>query len=81
MPTDLGGLALEGGGEGVGKQPQVDWQQELHEGDHHKHREGNHAEYVSHRPTELQQQQHIYTFPQYFQSDNHSKTITIPASK
>lgn len=50
----LGGLALEGGGQGVGEEPEVDWEEELHEGDDDKDGEGNHSKDVSSRPAKLE---------------------------
>ena len=50
----LGGLALEGGGQGVGEEPEVHRKQELHEGDDDKDGEGNHSKDVGSRPTKLE---------------------------
>ena len=51
----LGRLALEGRGQGIGEEPDVDWEEELHEGDDDEHREGDHSKDVSSRPAKLEE--------------------------
>ena len=49
----LGRNTLEGRGQGIGEEPEVDWEEELHEGDDDEDREGNHSKDVSSRPAKL----------------------------